>query len=299
MGRRAPRLPQALAAAAAAAWAGGRLRAAQELAIQGVAAAGAGSPRAARAVNQLANLAMFDGRTGEATGFFGRAAALHRAAGEDVSALLCEISISQALAYGGGSEQAAARLGDLLDSARRTGNPSALSWAYFVTAEAAADLDVGRALAAYSASIEHAAIVDNRLFGMLARSSSIALSARDGPPTDALDEFGQVMEQWEDLGNEAAHWGALLHLVVLLVRVGSERDGALLAGAVRAARDRRPTLSRDERSLEDAVRAIRDRLGATATDETLREGAAMPLPAAVAHARRAIRTARQIAVHTL
>lgn len=60
-----PKLPIALAAAAVAAWTRGNLREARHLADRAITAA-AGSPSAARAVNQRANLANFDGRTEEA-----------------------------------------------------------------------------------------------------------------------------------------------------------------------------------------------------------------------------------------
>lgn len=247
----------------------------------------------ARAVNQLANLAMFDGRTDEAAARFRSAAALHRAAGEHVSdAAVRGLDLAGA-EYRGGATEAAERMGDLLDSARDIGNPSALSWAHFVAGEASADLDVARALAAYAVAIDQGAKADNRLFVMLSRTSSVALAARSGHPAGALEEFRQILERWEDLGNEAVQWGVLLELVVLLVRIGSERDGAPLAGAVRAARDRRPILPRDETRLEDTVRRVRNRLGERVTDDALGEGAALPFPAAVAHARRAVHVAQQ------
>ena len=98
-----------------------------------------------------------------------------------------------------------------------------------------------------------------------------------------------MVDQWEDLGNEAAQYWVLLNLVILLVRAGSDRDAALLAGAALANRDRHPAFTRDVKRFEETLTRIRDRLGPSATDDVLAEGAALSYGAAVAHARRAIR----------
>ena len=236
---------------------------------------------------------MFQGRNSEAAAGFRRGAALHRAAGEHILALLGEISVSQALTYGGSPVEAAERMDDLLRQAHDSGNPSAQAWAHYLAGEAAADVDGARALACYAAAIEHGTKADSRLFVTLARSSSVALAASHGPAGAALQEFERVMEQWEDLGNEAAQWWVLLNLMILLARVGSDRDAALLAGAVLATRDRHPAFTRDVMRFEETLARIRDRLGRSATEDAIAEGACLPYVAAVVHARSAIRTAGQ------
>jgi predicted ATPase len=282
-----PRLPDA----AAAAWSAGLLDAAAELAARGVRAAG-GSPRCGRAVIQLSNMAMFDGRTDEAVAGFRRAAALHRAAGEDVRALLCEISVAHAFNSGGRNGEAAALVGELLARARASGNPTAVCWALHVTGDAVAPLDADRAAAAYAAAIEQASAVDNRLFLLLARASSVTLAARHGDPTRWLVEFDRAIEQCTDVGNEAMLLWWLLPLAGLLARVGAVHEAAVLAGGVRAARAGRPRLPRDEARLAETLAHLRARLGARATDDAVAEGATMPLADLVASARRAIRAAR-------
>jgi hypothetical protein len=127
----------------------------------------------------------------------------------------------------------------------------------------------------------------------LARSSSIALLARSGDPQRALAQFQQVLDQWERLGNEAAHWWMLLQLVVLLARIDADADAALLAGAVVAAQDRYPTLTPDVQRLEAALARVRRRLGPSRTDAILADGAALTRPAALTRARAAIQAARQ------
>ncbi|MCV2487758.1 winged helix-turn-helix domain-containing protein [Geodermatophilus sp. YIM 151500] len=286
-----PRLPDALAAAAAASWAVGDVTRAGELARRGVAAAGGfDAPAAARAVNQVACEAMFRHRA-EAVDLFRRSATLHRAAGEEVDGLLEDISAYQALTYVGGAADAAAALPALVERARATGNPTASSWACFVLGEAEAQRDPGRALAAYESAVRHGTPADNRLFVMLARTSAVALTAREGTDAAAVRQFAQVLDAWEDLGNEFSQWWVLLHLAVLLARLGAERDAALLAGAVLANLERLPELGREMAALDEACAALRRGLGPAATDAGLAAGAGMPVAAAVAHARAAIHRA--------
>jgi predicted ATPase/DNA-binding SARP family transcriptional activator len=288
-----PGLPRALAAAAAAAWAGGRMEAAHEYAARGIAVGGGeGSPRAVLPLTVSADLAMFEGRTDDAVARYRAAVKLYQAAGEPVHALLEEISIGQVLTYAGRAAEARAAIEDLLARAHQTGNPTTLSWAYYIAGEANADAGAERALTAYAAAIEHGSRGDSRLMVTLARSSSIALLARSDDPQRALAQFQQVLDQWERLGNEAAHWWMLLQLVMLLARIDADADAALLAGAVVAARDRYPTLTPDVQRLEAALARVRRRLGPGRTDAILAEGAALTRAATLTRARAAIQAAR-------
>jgi hypothetical protein len=123
---------------------------------------------------------------------------------------------------------------------------------------------------------------------MLARSSALTLLAGGVSDATALEEFGRVLDQWEDLGNELSQWWVLENLAVLLARLGESRAAALLAGAVIANRHRYPAFVRSE-SLEQTVRALRGRLGDAVVEAWVEEGAALPFPSAVALARTAIR----------
>jgi hypothetical protein len=63
---------------------------------------------------------------------------------------------------------------------------------------------------------------------------------------------------------------------------------------VLAARDRQVSIARDGALLHDALGRVRDGLGTAPTEQALTEGARLPAAAAVAHARREIRTALQV-----
>jgi tetratricopeptide (TPR) repeat protein len=291
-----PKLPAALTAAACSAWIGGRFTEAADLAARGLAVAttfGQDAPAAAGPLVQLANLAMFGGRTTEARSHYSRAAELMAAAGMQVGVMMAQISISQVLVYEGRLDEAATRMRDLLEQARATGMPSAIAWAHFVSGEAAADIDPEAARASYQAAIEVGSTVDNRLFVNLARTAAMGLTARHGSAASALDEINHLMEQWEDLRNEAGHWWVLLYLAELLVRIGQERDGAVLSGAVLSSRQRHWMLVPDESRLHENLRLVREALGDPATEEALAIGSRMPYAEAVAFARDAIDRARE------
>jgi hypothetical protein len=132
------------------------------------------------------------------------------------------------------------------------------------------------------------------LFGNLARTSTLRLAVRHGRADVALTDASRVVDEWEDLRNEAAQWSVLLIVAVLLVRVGAMRAGSVLAGAVLAARDRQVSIARDGALLRDALGRVRDRLGTAPTEQALAEGARLPAATAVAHARREIRRALQV-----
>jgi hypothetical protein len=252
------------------------------------AAGGPEAPSAARAMSQYACHAMFLGQTADAVDRYRRCAELHRAAGDPLNALMIEASVCQATIYGGGARWAAVRMAELLGLLGELGNPSGLAWAHYVLGEATAESDPERALAAYAAVLEHGTDVDNRLFVMLARSSSLTLLAGGVSDPTALAEFGAVLDQWEDLGNELSQWWVLENLAVLLSRIGDGRHAARLAGAVVANRHRYPAFVRNEK-LEQAIGDLRGRLGNGIVDAAVEEGAALPFASAVALARTAIR----------
>ncbi|WP_222266397.1 AfsR/SARP family transcriptional regulator [Modestobacter marinus] len=286
-----PRLPDAMATAAAAAWAVGRMADAEELTSRGLAAAGGpDSPAAARVLDQRAALAMFAGQTEEAVRRYRQAAGLYRRAGEPLLGLTLDLSVCQVITYDGGAAEAAARTADLRDAVRASGNPSALAWWHYVLGEALLHSDPAGALANYTAAVEHASRVDNRLLVMLARSSAAPLLGGRDSPLVALRELGRLLDQWQDLGNTASQWWVLLSLAALLADLGEDRDAALLGGAVRRNQQHQPGFVRDRQRLEQALAAVRARLGDEATDAASAEGARMSLQEALAAARQLIRT---------
>jgi hypothetical protein len=243
---------------------------------------------------QAANLAMFAGRQEEAVRRFEAAGARYLAAGERVQALMTQMSVCQAWSYAGRADEAAARLPGLLAQAEATGNPTAISWAHFVTGEALTDSDPDAAALAFRAAAEHGRRTDNRLFVMLARSALVALAARHEDPARALAEVEDVLAQWSDLRNDAAQWGVLALVAGLLARAGEVREAAVVAGAVRANRARQPLWERNEREVAGCLALAAESLGQDEADRLQATGAALPIEAVADRAAQAVRAARDV-----
>jgi hypothetical protein len=106
-----------------------------------------------------------------------------------VHALLEEISIGQVLTYAGRAAEARATIEDLLARAHQTGNPTTLSWAYYIAEEAIADADAERAVVAARDRYPTLTPDDQRLEAALAR-----VRRRLGPRrTDAILADGAAL----------------------------------------------------------------------------------------------------------
>lgn len=235
---------------------------------------------------------MFAGDFTEAGALFEESQRLSRAEGRDVAALMCEVCVCQAMTYAGDAAGARMRLEGLRRRAARSRNPSAIAWAGYVTGQATAEVDLLAALAAYRAAVEQARTVDNRLFLGLARTAAVELAAREASPQDALAEFERVMGEWDELGNVAVQWWVLLHISVLLTRLGFDRPAALLAGAFGAGGHRTWMLLGDEDRLQTSIAALTERLDEQTVRAAFAEGAALGFDEAAALAQRSIRAAR-------
>lgn len=284
-----PRLPSALTAAAGAAWTGGQFPEARRLATRGVEVA-AGGHEAAGPTMQLANLAMFEGRDEEAAALYHRVTELLASTGADLGALTSEVCEAQVACYAGDTERARAMMQDLVGRAEEMGHPSTIAWARFVLGETLSESDPAAADEEYRAAAAAAEAADSRFFLNLARSSRVGLLARRGPVGHALEGFEQVMDQWEDIGNEALHWMVLLSLADFLARAGVDEPAAQLVGAVLATRDRHPMLPPQVRRIEETLATVQSRLPGAA--DLVKAGGTLGYGGAVAVAREAIRSLR-------
>ena len=231
---------------------------------------------------------MFLGRTDDAVERYRRHGALADPTGRRVPGLVTALSVAHALINGRRADEAAAVLAEVVPRALRTGNPTTLTWAHYLTGELVNDSDPARAAAEYRAAIACGTPADSRLFVTIARSSAAALAARTGDLDEAFTALPQVLDQWLRLGNAAAAFFLVQHVGVALARAGADRDAAMIAGAVRAHIHQMPGFAVDAERLNAALAQVRARLGDTATDAALAEGEALSLPASLAAARRAL-----------
>jgi hypothetical protein len=164
-------------------------------------------------------------------------------------------------------------------------------WARLLTGLVVEHVDPERALAAYAEAVRHGTTVDCRLFVGMAQVPAAAVSARLTPES-AAGALEEALDRWDRPGAEMLQWWLLGGVAVLLADAGADRDAAVLAGAVLAASDHRPSFAADLARLAEALAAVRNRLGAEAVEAAIAQGAAMGQPAVVAHARRAVAAAR-------
>jgi predicted ATPase/DNA-binding SARP family transcriptional activator len=277
-----PRLPRALAAATALAWARGDLDVAARHAARGVAAAA--DRELGAALELQADVHMLRGDTDAAVRAYDRAAAVRHGLGRIPEELVVRASAAAALAYAGRSEEASARLVGLVATARGCDNPTARAYVAYAVGEVVADADPARALAALDEAIAWAEPVDGRLVLGVARSAAVALHARVGDPATALARFGAVLDHWERTGNDVLQWTLLRNLVVLLARTQHDDAAARLGGAV-AGRSPKPDYGVEAERVAAALEAVRGRLGPDAYRRSWSAGRAWTLAAAVAFAR--------------
>jgi len=284
-----PRQAPALGTAAAALWSAGRLADAADTAERGIALAGGrDSPEAALALNVSGDIAMFRGRTDDAVERYRRHGAFADPTGRRVPGLITALSVAHALINGRRAGEAAAVLADVVPRALRTGNPTTLTWAHYLSGELVNDRDSARAAADYRKAVRCGTPADSRLFVTMARSSAAALAARVGDLDEAFAALPQVLDEWVRLGNAAVAFYLVQHVGVALARAGLDRDAAIVTGAVRAHIHEMPALAVDTERLETALAQVRARLGDTTTDTALAEGGALSLPATLAAAQQAL-----------
>jgi predicted ATPase/DNA-binding SARP family transcriptional activator len=284
-----PDLAAALGTAAAATWSAGRLAEAAAIAERGIALAGGPeAPSAALPMEVSADIAMFLGHTDDAVARYRRHAALRHARGEPGPALLAELAVAHALVNGRRTPEAADVVAEALPRAVHAANPTALAWAHYLAAEVAADTDPHRAATNYRTALEYANQADSRLFATMAASSAAALQSRTGATRAALEAFPAVLDRWVQLGNDSALAWTLQHIIVLLAQAGADVAAAILAGAVLAHADARPSFAADRNRIGEALETVRTRLGEHATAAAVDAGSVLTRTATLQHARQAL-----------
>lgn len=251
-------------------------------------AGGPDAPAAALPTEVAGDIANIQGRTDLAVHRYRRHAALRYRRDQPVRAVVAELSVALALVNGPRAAEASAVLADAVPRALRTANPTAMTWAHYLSGEATASDDPGRAADHYQAAVEHGLPADSRMFVSMARTSAAALAARTGAVHDALVRFPVVLDEWVGLGNLSAVWFVLPHVVALLVDAGEHADAAVLAGAVEARRDSIPNFAGNLDRIAAAASTIQDRLGGPAAQAALAHGATLSDAAVLARAHAAL-----------
>jgi hypothetical protein len=227
-----PRLPVAYAAAAAGAWADGRLQEASDLARRGVEAAGGPMAAAAAApLEALGDVAMLTGDLAASLEAYRGVAAL-AAPGDPAGLAVATANLALTLAYAGDDRAARPAAEEAVAAAIASANPTAMAMARFAEGEAFADADPARASASLDEARRRAREVGNRFVAGTALTAKVALRGRHGPPEPALALFRDAIDHWRASRNRALLVTTLRNLVILLARSGRDEDAAALAAAL-------------------------------------------------------------------
>jgi predicted ATPase len=255
-----PRLAVAHAAAAHAAWIGGSLDQARELARQGLRVAGGPTaPAAAAPLEALGDAALLSGDLAAALEAYRGVAAL-AAPGDLAGLAIATANQALVLSYGGEDQAACATASQAVTVARASANPTAIAMARFAEGEALADLDPAAAAAALEEARRRAQDVGNRYVAGTALTATVALRSRHGPPDPALALFRDAVKHWQSTGNRGLIVTTLRNLVILLARTGRDEAATTLAATLQAQAPGK-SYGKEAERIATALAAVRHRLG--------------------------------------
>ncbi len=280
-----PRLAVAHAAAAHAAWIGGRLDQARELARQGLAVAGGPTaPAAAAPLEALGDAALLSGDLQAALEAYRGVAAL-AAPGDLAGLAIATANQALVLSYAGDDQAARATASQAVTAARASANPTAIAMARFAEGEALADLEPTAATAALEEAQRRAQDVGNRYVAGTALTATVALRSRPGPPDPALALFRDAVKHWQSTGNRGLIVTTLRNLVILLARTSRDEAATTLAATLQAQAPSR-SYGKEAERIATALTAVRHRLGDAAYAQAWAAGTARTLEEAADRATR-------------
>ncbi|GEL46576.1 SARP family transcriptional regulator [Cellulomonas hominis] len=245
------------------------------------AALGAASDPADRlhALEVLADLALFEGRTDEAVAHGARIAAEAQHAGDPHYRVIGLTYPALVAAYRDRPTTARTALATLSHAVQSA--PSDRGWLAFTTGEVLARTDPDGALAALGEARDLADRVGNRYLSGVARAATVAAVARRPDPAGALEELLDLARTWAPTGDRTHLLTALRNAVPLLVRLDRPAEAARLLGTV-TARQLPAPYGVEADALADARAALADRLGAARLAACTVEGRSTDLASAVA-----------------
>jgi predicted ATPase/DNA-binding SARP family transcriptional activator len=244
------------------------------------AALGAASDPADRlhALEVLADLALFEGRTDEAVAHGARIAAEAQHAGDPHYRVIGLTYPALVAAYRDRPTTARTALATLSHAVQSA--PSDRGWLAFTTGEVLARTDPDGALAALGEARDLADRVGNRYLSGVARAATVAAVARRPDPAGALEELLDLARTWAPTGDRTHLLTALRNAVPLLVRLDRPAEAARLLGTV-TARQLPAPYGVEADALADARAALAHRLGAARLAACTAEGRSTDLASAV------------------
>ncbi|WP_454048968.1 AfsR/SARP family transcriptional regulator [Cellulomonas sp. Marseille-Q8402] len=234
------------------------------------------------ALEVLADLALFEGRTDDAVALGARIATEAQHASDPHYRVIGLTYAALVAAYRDRPLTASTALA----AVRRAVHPgyaapSDRGWLAFSTGEVLARTDPRAALAALAEARDLADRTGNRYLSGVARTATVAAVARRPDPAGALDELLDLARAWAPTGDRTHLRTALRNVVPLLLRLDRPADAALLLGAVTAP-DLPQAYGLEAEALAQARAELARRLGRRPLAALLVQGAADDLPVAAA-----------------
>ncbi|MGH9009725.1 MAG: transcriptional regulator, partial [Acidimicrobiia bacterium] len=225
--------PMALTSAAQRAYLAGDLAVALDFAQRAVDAAADTDPADRLfAFDVLSDVLLSAGRLEHSAAAARRIVVEAEEAGDAHGAVIGYVNQAIAAAYAGRFTDAETLWQQVRDAGPAA--PSDEGWVAYTEGEVVLDRDPARALDALDRAVALADSVGNHFLGGVARVSACSLRARVGDPDSAQEAFAGVVEYWRRRGSRLQQLTTLRNLVVLLERVGSSAEAAVLLGAVDA-----------------------------------------------------------------
>lgn len=187
------------------------------------------------ALEVLADLALFEGRTDDAVALGGRISAEAQHAADPHYRVIGLTYPALVAAYRDRPLAADAALAVLRRAVHPVlAAPSDRAWLAFTTGEVLARTDPAAAVAALADARELAEAVGDRYLSGVARAATVAAVARRPDPAGALEELLALARDWAPAGDRTHLLTALRNAVPLLLRLDRPEEAALLLGAVTA-----------------------------------------------------------------
>ena len=256
-----PTAPQVYAAAATAAWTGGDLGRAEQLARHGTTlGAGPDDPARTSAYAALADVAFFAGRLDDAEAAFHEAARLAQCGADVDSEVNALAGVALARAYRGRIDEAVATADMAVREAVQAG-PAVRAFSWYVRGECLAEPEPQTAVTV----VEEAAVLASHCGAWfvegVARLTAASVRGRHEDPANVVAAYADLLRHWRRSGNWTQQWTTLRNLVEVLVQLEADDVAVAIAAAAEVEPTAAPTFGTESARLERAVTAARDRLG--------------------------------------
>lgn len=278
-----PVAPKIWTAAAYGSWMKGDVTEAGRLVSCAVDIAERGSGLSQQVATMRGNFDLFEGRLDDAAHWYRIAVEVSEVPTQH---LIASGTLMLALGYSG--DDSAHDLGEelLRQVADDVTAPAAYIW--YCVGEADLSVDVDRARRRLTRAIELAEITNASLARGVAGASRASIEARIGDPMAAATDYLWLIPHWRRASMWSTQWTMLRSIVVLLERLGSHHDAAVIEGAVVGTAVGHRIFGDDERQLHDIGLRLREELGDADYEAAREEGARFDGNAAVDRAMSAI-----------